>query len=413
MPGYRPSWLTEVFTVSGLTSRIRQAIAPQFRDILIEGEVSNPKLYPSGHLYFTLKDGEATIRSVMFNASAALANRPLADGAFVLCHGRVDVYEKRGEYQLIVDAVEPKGMGLLQIRFEQLKQRLFLEGLFDAERKKPLPFFPSRIGIVTSPVGAAVRDMLKVLDRKFSTLRVTIYPVKVQGEEAPADIIEALRYLNGEASEDVIIVARGGGAPEDLAPFNDEGVARAIAASKIPVVSGVGHEIDYTIADFVADARAPTPTAAAELVVRDKADLLSMINDLGARLRRRMDAVMEKARLSLYQHVLGLRERKDLFASYRLYVDDLLSRLMSAMALYRLAQAKELHRLRQRLDDLNPANVLRRGYSITTRAGTGEVVTDEALVAPGDDLRLTLYRGVLGVTVTARGGAGRGRRGSS
>ncbi len=402
--------MAEVYTVSGLTSRIRQAIAAQFRDVVVQGEVSNPKFYPSGHLYFTLKDESATIRAVMFNATGRLGDGLLTEGVAVLCRGRVDVYEKRGEYQLIVDMVELKGLGLLQIKFERLKQKLLLEGLFDTARKKPLPFLPSRIGMVTSPAGAAVRDMLKVLARKFDNIPVLIYPVRVQGEAAPQDIVDALGYFNGSGDVDVIIVARGGGSPEDLAPFNEEIVARAISASRIPVVSGVGHEIDYTIADFTADARAPTPTAAADMVVKDREELRSVVSEFRVRLQSFLRNLLEKARLSLYGQVLALRDRKDLFASHRLYVDELANRLISAMALYRIGHAKGLEGLRQRLDDLNPANILKRGYSITARASTGEIITSAASVGDGEDLRITLDEGALGAVVTCRESASEGRR---
>jgi exodeoxyribonuclease VII large subunit len=262
-----------VYTVSQLTSRIREAVSRQFRDVVVEGEVSNFKVYPSGHLYFTLKDDTASLKAVLFSYADKYPGNLIKDGTAVVCKGRIDVYEKRGEYRLLTDEIEIRGRGLLQMKFDLLKEKLFKEGLFDAARKKPLPLVPLKIGIVTSPVGAAVRDMLKVICGKFENMSVTIYPVRVQGEQASADMVEALSYLNREGDVDVIIVGRGGGSFEDLSCFNEEALARAIAASRIPVISGVGHEIDFTIADFVADVRAPTPTAAADIAVRARSEL--------------------------------------------------------------------------------------------------------------------------------------------
>ena len=397
----RPStqWDVYVYTVAELTSRIRQSINSQFRDVLVEGEISNFKLYPSGHLYFTLKDNLATIKAVVFNFAGKYPEGALKDGTAVICKGRVDVYEKRGEYRLLVDVIEVRGIGLLQLQFQMLKEKLLKEGLFAPERKKPLPFLPERIGIVTSPAGAAVRDMLKIIFGKFENMNVLICPVKVQGDEACHEIAEAIRFLNESGEVDVIIVGRGGGSLEDLAPFNEETVARAVSASEIPVISAVGHEVDFTICDFAADVRAPTPTAAADLVVKDKKDLAAYLSDMDARLEQGMRKLLERSKLQLYQGIMGLREQKDFMVNYRMYVDELTSNLVHGFSSYFKDRKAEVESMAQRLADLNPENILRRGYSITVRTGTNEVITDQAQVAAEEELTIKLYKGQVGVKV--------------
>src|SRR5271169_4425635 len=259
-----------VWKVSELTERIGDLLEGAFSDVWIEGEVSNYHAAQSGHLYFTLKDARSQIRCVCFRDQVrGLKFRP-EDGLHITVRGSLGVYEPRGEYQVYVSHIEPVGLGALQLAFEQLKKKLQEEGLFDAARKKPLPILPRCIGVVTSPTGAAIRDILRVLKRRFANVHVQIYPVKVQGEGAAAEVVAALRHFNRAKLADVVIVARGGGSLEDLWAFNEEIVARAIAASEIPIITGIGHEIDFTIADFVADLRAPTPSAAAEIVVRSR-----------------------------------------------------------------------------------------------------------------------------------------------
>ena len=256
-----------IWKVSELTVRIRDLLEGAFRDLWVEGEVSNFRAAQSGHLYFTLKDEKSQIRCVCFRDQVrGLKFRP-EDGLHVTVRGSLSVYEPRGEYQIYVTHIEPVGLGALQLAFEQLKKKLAAEGLFDAGRKKPLPVLPRCIGVVTSPTGAAIRDILRVLKRRFPNVHVSLYPVKVQGEGAAAEIVRAIRHFNRGSVVDVLIVARGGGSFEDLWAFNEEIVARAIAESEIPVITGIGHETDFTIADFVADLRAPTPSAAAEIVV--------------------------------------------------------------------------------------------------------------------------------------------------
>lgn len=387
----------QIYSVSELTAGIKQTVGSRFRDILVQGEVSNAKLYPSGHFYFTLKDDYAMIRAVVFGYSKRYPAGVVKDGAAIVCGGRVDIYEKRGEYQLIVDMLEVKGVGLLQIKFQMLKEKLFKEGLFDAESKKPIPVLPRLVGIVTSPAGAAIRDMLKIIGNKFENMAVEIYPVKVQGEEAPREIIEGIQYFNEKNEADVIIVGRGGGSLEDLAPFNEETVARAIYASRIPVISAVGHEIDFTIADFVADVRAPTPTAAADMAVPDKDGLIAMLENMGVAIHRAITRKIDLSRRGLYEKTLELKEKKEIFTSHKIYLDDLTNNLTHAFHTFFSNNKNRLNTLAQRLADLNPDNTLRRGYSITMKPATGEVVTDAGQVGEGEDLAIRLFRGKLAV----------------
>ena len=286
-----------VLTVSELTRRLQETLEERFPAVWIEGEISNYRLYGSGHAYFTLKDADAQIRAVLFRNRGRRIKFEPADGLHVMAFGSIEVYPQRGEYQLVIELLEPKGLGALQLAFEQLKARLQAEGLFDHARKRELPRFPRKIGIVTSPSGAAIRDMLRVIDRRFGELHIVIAPCRVQGDGAAEEIAQGLRDLNALGGVDIIIVGRGGGSLEDLWAFNEEAVARAIAASKVPVVSAVGHEVDFTISDFVADLRAPTPSAAAELVVREKQ---AVVDSLGReRAALRSEAGSMRARVEL------------------------------------------------------------------------------------------------------------------
>src|SRR6202043_1795748 len=277
-----------VWTVRDLVASVRTHIEREYADAWVEGEISNFRAPESGHLYFTLKDGNAQIRVVMFRSSARLLRFRPEDGLQVVVRGRVTIYEDRGELQISAEYVEPKGAGALQIAFEQLKAKLEAEGLFDPARKKPIPTLPARIGIVTSPQAAALRDILNVLGRRHDTASVLILPAQVQGESAGLEVTAGIRYFNQARNVDVIIVARGGGSAEDLAAFNHEGLARAVAASEIPVISAVGHETDFTILDFVADLRAPTPSAAAELVIRSRQEVDEQLGGLQRRLGKAM-----------------------------------------------------------------------------------------------------------------------------
>lgn len=392
-------WQIRIYTVSELTAQIKKSINSQFQDVLVEGEVSNMKLYPSGHLYFTLKDDFAMINAVVFNYYGRYPEDVMKDGIAVICKGRVDVYERRGQYQLLVDEIEVKGLGLLQLKFQMLKEKLFKEGIFDVSRKKTIPLLPERIGIITSPVGAAIRDMLKIIFGKFENMSVTICPVRVQGDEACYEIVEAITHFNKTKDVDVIIIGRGGGSFEDLAPFNEEIVARAIYNSEVPIVSGIGHEIDFTIADFVADVRAPTPTAAADLVVKDKRELLDIIVNMKNALEQNMKGRLEKARFSLYQGAMELKERKDFIVTYRMYLDEILNNLIHGFTLYFRDKKGQIETLTQRIKDLSPDNILKRGYSITVKKDTKEVVVSTGQVVKGEDLLVKLHKGELGVSV--------------
>ncbi|MBI4636172.1 MAG: exodeoxyribonuclease VII large subunit, partial [Candidatus Rokubacteria bacterium] len=334
-----------VVSVSELTAQLRALLEERFPAVWVEGEISNFRQYPSGHAYFTLKDESAQLRCVLFRARQRRIRFEPADGLHVLAFGSVEVYAARGEYQLVVELLEPRGLGALQLAFEQLKARLAEEGLFDAARKRPLPRFPRKIGIVTSPAGAAIRDMLRVIGRRFGELSIVIAPARVQGEGAAEEIAAGLRDLNAVGDVDVIIVGRGGGSLEDLWAFNEEVVARAIAASKVPVISAVGHEVDVTIADFVADLRAPTPSAAAELVVREKQSVVESLAELRARLTRAIVRRLEGDRARLE----SLRHRRVLTDPARA-LRDVERRLDDARARLRHAAAAALRRARHRTE---------------------------------------------------------------
>ncbi len=427
-----------IFTIAELTRHIRDTLESAYPDVWVEGEISNLRIPSSGHCYFTLKDESAQLRSVMFRMQARLLRFIPEDGLKVICRGRINVYEQRGEYQLIAEMLEPKGIGDLQLAFEQLKSRLAQEGLFDAERKKPLPFLPGRIAVITSPTGAAVRDIIRVIHRRFPTVAILVVPVRVQGEEAPAEIARAIEVVNREGLGDVIIVGRGGGSLEDLWAFNTEIVARAIAASVVPVISAVGHETDTTIADFVADLRAATPSAAAELAVREKRELVGLLNQFELRLiegcgkqrargRLRLDAA--RARLGQpARRIANLEQRIDELSvrlagsvqrllQYRRTVLGgacrvIASRSPAARAAAYRARASSAERqlaggmlavvrrwrssffvVHEKLGALNPAAILSRGYSIARLLPSGAILRSTGEVKPGNSLRITLGKG--------------------
>ena len=387
----------KIYTVSDLTTEIRALLEDSFSGVWVEGEVSNFHHHSSGHLYFTLKDQESKIRVVMFRAqNRQLRFRP-QDGLAVLVYGEVGVYERRGEYQLVVEYMEPKGLGALQLAFEQLKAKLQAEGLFDEARKRPIPMLPRRIGVITSPVGAAIRDILHVLRRRFAGVDVLIYPVTVQGDQAPPEIVDALRELNRRGGLDVLILGRGGGSIEDLWAFNEEMVARAIADSKIPVISAVGHEVDYTIADFVADLRAPTPSAAAELVIARKDELAQRLDDLQLRMtgvvRSRLHALgVRMAALDRHLRLLNPIERIRL---QRRHLTELWKDLTGWADRRLVVLSGQLGALAGKLDSLSPLAILSRGYSICLRLPGHEIVKESASVVAGDEVEVRLHRGSL------------------
>ena len=431
------------YTVSELTGAMRSVLSGEFTDIWVAGEISGAKLPPSGHYYFTLKDETAQIRCVCYKMTARYLKFKPQDGIAVLARGRVDLYDARGEVQLVVEALEPQGHGALQLAFEQLKRKLAAEGLFDQARKRPLPALPERIGIVTSPSGAVIRDMIHVLERRCPGRHIRLYPAQVQGEGAAEQIAAGIDYFTQSGWPEVLIVARGGGSLEDLWAFNEERVARAIAASPIPVVSAVGHETDFTIADFVADLRAPTPSAAAELVVCTRQSLLEGLSGAESRLRqaarltlalraRRFHAVaIDPARL---HRTLGRRmQRIDemeyalrdamrlMLASHKRAIETLAARLAQrdirlrfAASRRRLeacdAAASQFIRLRlsrarggltpltAHLTQLSPLKILERGYAIVER--NGKIVKAPADAPPDSEISVRVAQGRLRAKVT-------------
>jgi exodeoxyribonuclease VII large subunit len=439
---FEPVPSRRILSVTELTVGIRDLLETRFFEVWVEGELSNCRIWNTGHLYFTLKDSASQVRGVMFRSALRYLKFKPTDGLAVIARGRVSVYEPKGEYQLMCEHLEPRGLGALQLAFDQLKKRLQGEGLFDAARKRPLPALPRKIGIVTSLEGAAIRDIINVLGRRYANVQMVIRPARVQGEGAALDIARALKAIGSVPGVDVVIVGRGGGSIEDLWAFNEEVVARAIARSPVPVISAVGHESDVTIADFVADLRAPTPSAAAELVVAAKDEFCSRIDRLGDRLRastrgrvqslsRRVHVLsgrpalagvpgrvaMRGRRAAELSHELArlgraaLAARARRFAQLRRQLDAcdlgkrlavirtrLVSgegRLIGAIARRRHTADARLRGCASRLDTLSPLAVLARGYAVCWNANRTEVVRDAAGTTPGDRVRVTLAKGEL------------------
>ena len=434
-----------MLTVSELTGLLRVSLEDQFPDIWIEGEISNLRAPGSGHLYCTLKDESSQIRAILFRSNATRLRFVLEEGMRVVVRGRLTIYERRGEYQIVLEYVEPKGIGALQLAFEQLKERLAAEGLFDQARKRPLPAFPRTVGVVTSLRGAAIRDILAVLRRRWPTIRILIAPVLVQGDGAAAQIAEALSALNDVGHVEVIIVGRGGGSMEDLWSFNEEVVVRAIAGSAVPVVSAVGHEIDFTLADFAADLRAPTPSAAAEAATPVLGDVVERLGELAIRImqavmrygqmeRRRLDAsvqglasirfrLQEEAQRAdgladhLYENARGLLStgcdhiqelQQDLSRLNPLVavkqglaiVPHLLKRLERQMSTSLDRRRRDMQGAVAQLHNLSPLGILGRGYSILRTDPAGRVVHRAAEVGVGQKLMAQLVEGQLSCTVT-------------
>ncbi len=450
-PTTTPPAARRLLTVTELTIRIRDLIESELAEVWVEGELSNCRFWNTGHLYFTLKDPSSQIRGVMFRTALRYLKFKPADGLRVVARGRLSVYEPKGEYQLVCEHMEPQGLGALQLAFDQLKKRLQAEGLFDAARKRPLPALPRKIGIVTSLDGAAIRDIIKVLRRRYANAHLVVGPTRVQGEGAALDVARALRAVARVAGVDVVLVGRGGGSIEDLWAFNEEAVARAIAASPVPVISAVGHESDVTIADFVADVRAPTPSAAAELVVARKDEFCSRIDRLHDRLRAAARARVQSlgrwvhmlaARPALagfpgrvamrgrhaaeLSHLLArtararlaVRERRVLQLERQLESCDLRRRLegmrtrlvavdgrLRSGALRRQDRAVALlQRSAARLETLSPLAVLGRGYAVCWNADRTQALRDAAQAQPGDRVQVTLARGELHCEVRSKGG---------
>jgi exodeoxyribonuclease VII large subunit len=392
-----------MLTVSRLAALLKEVVEDNFAQVLVEGEISNFSVPASGHFYFSLKDENAQLRSVMFRTQARLLPFRPENGMQVILSGRVSLYPQRGEVQLVAEKLEPRGVGSLQVAFEQLKNRLAAEGLFAETHKRPLPTFPRTVGVVTSATGAAIHDILNVLRRRGAGLRVVLRPVRVQGEGAAEEIAEAIADHNRLGVADVLIVGRGGGSLEDLWAFNEETVARAIHASAIPVISAVGHEVDTTIADFVADLRAPTPSAAAELVARSRLELEGHLDHLAQRLAGQM-----QGRLALLdERVRGLARRlrspRQQLVMWQQRHADLARRLGRAMAQRQQETEGRLATLAGRLDLLSPLRTLERGYAIALAEKTGTAVLDAGTLARGDRLQLRFARGRATATVEETG----------
>jgi exodeoxyribonuclease VII large subunit len=429
-----------VYTVSEINDQIKVLLEKAFPLIWIIGEVSNFRKPVSGHYYFTLKDAHSQIAAVMFRPQIRNLQFDLEDGQRIVGLGRISVYEPRGAYQVILEYLEPKGIGALQIAFEQLKARLASEGLFDEDRKKIIPFFPSVVSVITSPDGAVIHDIIRIAARRFPGIPIEIVPVKVQGDTAIHDIENALMLLNARMSSDVIILARGGGSLEDMQAFNSEQVARAISASQIPVVSAVGHETDFTIADFAADLRAPTPSAAAELVFPSRYELSRQCAELTQKLFAGMRQMTAHLKTRLMENVRALVHPRQRIQDGRIRLDDLAGRLSSAAALrvqrqreylegqrsallsaspavqirkyhgileqnrlnllnyIKIAQSEisaAFREVQARLQTLNPRAILSRGYSITRKVADATVVRSSRNVVAGEELEILLADGTL------------------
>jgi len=437
-----------IWTVRDLVASVRTHVEREYGDTWMEGEISNFRAHDSGHLYFTLKDQNAQIRAVMFRSQAKLLRFRPENGMQIVLRGRVTIYEDRGELQVSAEYLEPKGAGALQVAFEQLKAKLEAEGLFEAARKKPIPTLPRRIGIVTSPQAAALRDILNILRRRHYTASVLIFPAQVQGEAASGEVSTGIRYFNKARNVDVIIVARGGGSAEDLAAFNNEALARIIAASGIPVISAVGHETDFTIIDFVADLRAPTPSAAAELVIRSRLEVEEQAEGLRQRLARAMryrllmgrqaltelaqhgafgrmvDAINRRQqklddlknrlergeRQALERHrrrleVVGAAVRhydvRRMLAGIHKELDSRISRLTAALRTVLLRQRGKIDQLAGRLEALSPLAILDRGYALVFDS-SGALLKDALRVQSGDEISARLANGTIVATVKGK-----------
>lgn len=395
----------QIYSVSQINSYIKNLIdgTPVLNGLFIRGELSNYKVYPSGHHYFTLKDGESALRCVMFKGSAVKLRFQPENGMKVIAFGRISVFPRDGAYQLYCSSLTADGVGDLHIAFEQLKEKLYREGLFDESHKKPLPQYPRRIAIVTSSAGAAVHDMIRILRRRYPIAKVLLLPVRVQGVEAPPEIAGAIRYANRWQLADVLITGRGGGSLEDLWAFNDERVARAIYASEIPVISAVGHEPDVTISDFVADRRASTPSNAAEIAVPDMAELLRTLQSAETHMAQSALHLidLQEKRLETLRKKRVLSDPTAFLQDRRLQLDYVHQKLTGA-AKERLANdTRQFTQLTAKLDALSPLKVLGRGYAMAQSAD-GTVLRSSEQVSPGDKVRVVLAKGSIGCTVDER-----------
>ena len=395
-----------ILSVSQLTSYLRQVLESDeiLQDLWVTGEISNLSKPASGHLYFTLKDNDSAVRCVMWRFAASRLSFAPRDGNAVEAHGSMSIYEVSGQVQLYVDTLTPAGEGALYQEYLRLKAKLEAEGLFDPETKRPLPPLPKRIGIVTSPTGAALQDMLDTIRRRFPIAEVILAPTTVQGLDAPSNIVASLERLNREVHPDVVLIGRGGGSIEDLWAFNDEAVARAVAASTTPIVSGVGHETDFTLTDFAADLRAPTPTAAAEVATPDKLDLLAQVGDLANQHTAIFQALLSDLRWKVTQLQSNLVQLspKHTIDTYHQRLDEITNRINRA-AIYKLEKDQlKLENLQQSLRSLNPIAVLNRGYAIVTKKADQTVIKNAEQVTIHDDVHIRVSQGSLDARVTSK-----------
>lgn len=400
--------MAAIYAVSQITAYIREALAYDdvLSDVWVEGEVANLRRPGSGHAYFSLRDSSVSLRCVAFRNARGM-NR-LADGAKVVAHGRVSIYEARGDLQLVADLIQPEGVGELRMRLERLIARLEREGLFDESRKRPLPAFPKRVGVVTSPTGAVWRDIQTVVGRRYPLAELLLAPAMVQGDAAAPTIVDALAALNELDDVDAVIVARGGGSLEDLWPFNEESVARAVFASRAPVVSAVGHETDTTVCDLAADLRAPTPSAAAELAVPDRAELALRILGAARAIEARAAERVERGRADLAAFLDRVERAVPDLDDKRIRVDDALDSARSAL-LHRIELSRtKVEGLSAALGTLSPRDTLRRGYAIVTERSTGAPITDARAIRPGDGLDIALNVGT--IAAVAESSSENGRR---
>ena len=385
----------KIYTVTEITKEIKGILEESFPTVWVEGEISNYTLHSSGHRYFSLKDENAQIRCTLWRFRGERLGFEPEDGIKVIALGNISVYERNGQYQLDVIKLIPAGLGKLEIAFQRLKEKLFQEGLFDEENKKLIPEFPETIGLVTSPTGAAIEDMIKIIHKRFPSVRIVVNPVRVQGEGAADEIAQAIEEFNDFAKIDVMIVGRGGGALEDLWAFNQEIVARAIYSSEIPVISAVGHQIDFTISDFVADLRAPTPSAAAQMAVKDKEELLKELRSTTQKLTSYQISLIEylKQKLKAAQQSYGFRRPLDLISQRSQRVDEFVRQLLDRIKNYFEFQKNGLSLKKEKLEALSPHSVLKRGYSIARKFPELEIIKDAGLLKKEDRLEVKFFKG--------------------
>ena len=385
----------KIYTVSEITREIKNLLEQSFPTLWVEGEISNYILHSSGHRYFSLKDENAQIRCVLFRWEGRRLGFEPQDGMKVYALGNLTVYEKSGQYQLSVIRLHPVGIGELELAFQQLKERLYNEGLFDEAHKKPIPEYPQTIGVVTSPTGAAIRDIINIIHRRDPGVKIILYPARVQGEGAGEEIAQAIRDFNEYKKVDLLIVGRGGGSLEDLWAFNEEVVARAIYNSEIPVISAVGHEVDFTIADFVADLRAPTPSAAAELAVKNRLETVKEVKNLFKTLISTQRLIIEdyKSRINSARESYGFRRAIDLIAQKAQRADELLRGLLKEIKNYFDSKKKSLSLVSGKLNALSPLAVLERGFSLTRKLPQMEIIRDASSLRLKDEIEVKFFRG--------------------